>query len=421
MKPYCIISLFTVLCFHAYTQQLDDSFSRDGIWILRNPEMTSSQIVDYKLTTDHKLIVLHQSEIKRSITRLLPDGQRDEQFSFDYQLFDNAGTTPVAISTTADNDIVVLANLWNGTTWVINIHTFDAMGELNTQFGQNGSYIKSLTKDQYDNYGQYLYTTANDDIVVVAKINDFSVSTTEHNIATLRLSKYGKTISQGVYANRCQQINSAAMQDDYLLLAYSETQEDELDQTTRVASWQTDQSYHQELHCLSSEEEFSATDQIELSKNNFYIAQIISDAEALYRIGKYDLNGNRDTSFTDNGHIGGDSDIFNSRFVVTPSGEIFVVSMSLDNEFDIHIKKLNVDGTIDDVFGTHGIATIRLNNPVEQLHKIRLDTQNRLYISGNMAVGGNSFGFIARVKPDVLQLKKQKLDDFISTLFTKGE
>ena len=107
--------------------------------------------------------------------------------------------------------------------------------------------------------------------------------------------------------------------------------------------------------------------------------------------------------------------------MVGENGEVFVVSKSLDNDFEILIKKLNSDGSMDDTFGVDGIASLALRYPITVLDKLQIDPKNLLYIAGDMSIEGSSYGFITRVKTDVLQLKKQKLDNFINNLFVTQE
>jgi len=100
-------------------------------------------------------------------------------------------------------------------------------------------------------------------------------------------------------------------------------------------------------------------------------------------------------------------------------GEVFIVSTSMDSNFEILIKKLSSNGDVDISFGDEGMASIVLRYPIKDLTKIRLDQDNGLYVSGNMNIAGDSYGFITRLKLNVRQLKKEKLDKFLDKLFVK--
>ena len=402
-------------------QQIDGEFARDGLFLFKELGMDSSQIVDYNLTKNGEVYALYESDINRNLIRLLKNGHRDVTFNFTSDILNNEGTTPVAMSATANGNLVVLSNLWNGFSWMIHINEFYETGELNPNFGNGGIYTKSILDNTDDNFGQYLHTSPNGEIVVVAKVNDFSVSTSDEKIAILKLSEEGKTLSSDLYANRCFKLDCSAMQDDYLLLAYSGTTENEIDQATYLAGLTSEKMESQNVHCLSTDGDYETIDHIEVKKSAVYISQLKINAEALYLVRKYDLDGNLDESFKDDGRIDSNADLYNSNFVVGENGEVFVVSKSLDNDFEILIKKLNSDGNMDDTFGVDGIASLALRYPITVLDKLQIDPKNLLYISGDMSIEGSSYGFITRVKTDVLQLKKQKLDKFINNLFVTQE
>lgn len=404
-------------CYSISGQQIDQEFARDGLFLFKDLEMDSSQLIDYHLTEKGEIYALYESDIKRNLIRLLKNGHKDITFNFTSDILNSEGTTPVAMSATSDGNLVVLSNLWNGFSWMIHINEFNETGALNPDFGRGGIYTKSILDNSDDNFGQYLYTSPRGEIVVIAKINDFSVSTTEEKIAILKLSEEGKTLSSDLYANRCYKLDCSAMQDDYLLLAYSGSTDDEIDRATYLAGLTGDKMESQNLHCLSTDGDYETIDHIQVKNSSVYISQLKISAEALYPVRKYDLNGNPDDSFKDIGRIDGTADLYTTNFVVGAQGEVFVVSKSMDDDFEILIKKLNSDGQVDGTFGTDGFATLTLRYPITELNKLQIDPENLLYIAGDMTIEGNSYGFITRVKTDVLQLKRQKLDKFINTLF----
>ncbi len=419
MKIYLLSFLFCVICYPLFGQQIDVEFSRDGLYLFKQLGMSSSEIIDYNLTDDGELYVLYESDINRNLIRLHKNGQKDLAFNFTSAILNNEGTTPVAMSSTEDGNVVVLSNLWNGFSWMIHINKFFENGALNQNFGRRGIYTKSILDNTDDNFGKYLYTSSNGEIVVVAKINDFTVSVTDEKIAILKLSREGRTLSSDLYANSCFQLNSSAMQDDYLLLAYSGTAENETNYATYLAGLDSERMESQNVHCLSTDGNYETIDHIVLTKSAVYISQLKINAEALYLIRKYDLNGNLDQTFRDTGEIDGDADLYDSNFIVGEEGELFVVSKSLNDDAEVFIKKLNSDGTIDETFGINGIASIVFRYPIIELSKIQIDKENKLYIAGDMAIEGSSYSFITRIDTKILQLKKEKLDKFIRSLFVK--
>ncbi len=412
--------LLCTICYHLCAQQVDVKFSRNGLYLFKELGMESSQIIDYNLTDQGQLYVLYESDIHRRLIRLQEDGTEDDSFKFTSVILDNEGTSPVAMSATEEGTVVVLSNLWNGLNWMIHINEFFENGKLNPNFGRRGIYTKSILNNADDNFGQYLHTSPNGEIIVVAKINDFSVSTTDEKIAILKLSRDGRTLSSDLYANRCYKLDSSAMQDDYLLLAYSSGTTPTVPvQASYLAGVDSEQMVSQKVHCLSTGENFETIDHIVVTHSAVYISHLKLNAEALYLIRKYDLDGNLDETFADTGEVHGSADLYDSSFVVGDKGELYVVSKSLHDDYELLIKKLNNDGSIDETFGENGIASIAMRYPIIALNKIQFDGKNLLYVAGDMAIEGNTFGFVTKIKTDVLQLKKEKLDKFIRTLFVK--
>jgi len=421
MKINFFTLLLCTLCIPISAQQIDEKFARNGLCLFKELGMNTSRIIDYNLTDNGELYVLHLSDDNGNLIRLLKNGQKDATFNFTSAILNNEGTTPVAMSATPYGTVVVLSNLWNGLSWMIHINEFFEDGTLNTQFGRGGIYTKSILDNSDDNFGQFLYTSPNGEIVVVAKINDFSVSTTEEKIAILKLSSEGRTLSSDLYANHCYRLDSSAMRDDYLFLAYSGSTENEVDHATYLAGLSSERMERQNIHCLSVEGDYETIDHIVLTDAAVYISQIKTNSEALYLINKYDVDGNQDKTFRDIGQVDGNADLYDSNFVVNKKGELFVVSKSLNDDAEILIKKLKNDGTIDETFGVDGIASIMLRHPTITLGKMQIDENDLLYIAGEMSIDGNPYGFITRIDTSVMLLKREKLDKFIRNLFVKRE
>ncbi|WP_299213649.1 hypothetical protein [uncultured Aquimarina sp.] len=419
MRIYHLFIFFYCLLTSCYAQQIDTEFSRNGLLLFKELGMVSSHIIDFDVIEEDKINVLYEADARKTLVRLYKNGTKDINFDITSTNLDNQNTIPVAMSSKSDGSILVLSNFWSGHSWMISINGFYEDGSINNEFGSSGVYKKNILDNLDDNYGQYIYASSSDEIIVVAKVRGFNPSKKEEKIAILKLSDIGETLSSSLYDDHHFTLNCSAMEDDYLLLGYSESVDNGEEQSTYLAGFDSNQMASDNLYCLTIEEDYQSFDHIVFSNSKLYTSQIENETEGVYRIRKYGEKGNLDTSFFDSGKMGYSTDIYNTDFVVNEKGEVFVISKSLDSEFEILIKKLLSNGDVDSDYGVDGVASILLKYPILDLHKIRLDEKNELYISGAVGIDGDSYGFITKIKLNVQQLKREKLEKFLGNLFTK--
>lgn len=317
--------------------------------------------------------------------------------------------------------MLVLSNFWNGHSWMVSVNEFYEDGMMNVGFGSSGFYKKNIMDNFDDNYGQYIHASSTDEIIVVAKVQHFNINsaTKKEKIGILKLSGVGETLSAGLYDDHDFTLNCSAMDNDQLLLAYSESIDDGKEQATYLASLDSDQMAYNKLDCITIEENYQSFDQIILCNEKLYTSQMEDDSEGVYHIRKYDVDGTRDTSFYDSGKMSYSADIYNTNFVVNKKGEVFIISTSLDNELEILIKKLLDTGEVDPSYGINGETAIYLKYPILDLGKMHLDDKDELYVSGSMRIDGGSYGFISKLKLNIQQLKREKLEKFLDNLFKK--
>ncbi|WP_299257416.1 hypothetical protein [uncultured Aquimarina sp.] len=419
MRIYYLPIFFYYLITSCYAQQIDTDFSRNGLFLFKELGMVSSHIIDFDVIEENKINVLYEADTKKNLVRLYKNGTKDIKFNITSSNLDNQNTIPVAMSAKSDGSILVLSNFWNGHSWMISINGFYEDGSVDNRFGHGGVYKKNILDNLEDNYGQYIYASSSDEIIVVAKVRGSSISKEEEKIAILKLSDIGETLSSSLYDDHHFTLNCSAMENNYLLLGYSESVDNGEEQSTYLAGFDSSQMASNNLYCLTIEEDYQSFDHIVLSNSKLYTSQIENETEGVYRIRKYGEKGNLDVSFFDSGKMGYNTDIYNTDFVVNEEGEVFVISKSLDSEFEILIKRLLSNGDIDIDYGVNGVASIFLKYPIIDLHKIRLDKKSKLYISGAVGIDGDSYGFIAKLKLNVQQIKREKLEKFLDNLFTK--
>ncbi|MBQ4820444.1 hypothetical protein [Aquimarina sp. MMG016] len=417
-----IHSLIAFCCWlsYSYSQQIDANFSRNGLLVFKELGMVSSHVIDFDVLEENKINVLYESDAKKKLVRLHNNGAKDIEFNITRGNLDNENTIPVAISSKLDGGVLVLSNLWDRNKWMVSISNFYENGSIDEGFGSRGVYKKNILNNLDDNYGQHIYVSSKDEIIVVAKVREFNPIQQNEKIAILKVSDVGETLFSNVYDDHYFTLNCSTMKDDHLLLAYSESIDNGLEQSTYLVGLDSDQMTSNNLDCFIMDEDYQSFDHIVAANMSLYTSYIQDPSDNLYQVRKYNSSGNLDESFNDSGEMSFSADIYNSEFVVNDVGEVFVVSTSLDNEFEILIKKILNDGSPDITFGDNGEASVFLKYPIIDLNKIRLAEKNGLYVSGAMRIEGDSYGFIARFKLNLAQqLKKERLEKFLDGLFSK--
>jgi len=419
LKLYCCTVLFfSVVKNHA--QQIDTEFSRNGLLVFKELKMGTSTIVDFELSEEGKIHVLYECDGAKHLVRYHKKGSKDILFNVTERDLNNQNTVPVGIRSKSDGRILVLSNFWNGKRWMISISEFFENGTINTAFGEKGVFKENVWNGLDDNYGQYIYASSKDEIIVIAQIDQSNLSEKNSKIGVLKISELGKPISSNLYDDHFFTLNCSTMENDYLLLAYSESVGDGVEKATYLAGMDSDEMITSNLNCQIIEEDYQAFDKIVLLDNELYASQIGSDIEGLYYVNKYDVNGNLDLSFADDGKMSFSTDVYHADFVVNKKGEVFVISTSLHHDYEILIKKLLPNGKTDLDFGEKGTASIFLKYPIIDLNKIKLTTKDELFISGSMRVEGDSYGFITKLNLNIQQVKKRaQIEHFINNLFVQ--
>ncbi|KAA1245809.1 hypothetical protein [Aquimarina sp. RZ0] len=409
---FCVIS--------SYGQKIDISFGRNGLLVFKELGMVSSNIVDFEILEDDRINVFFESDAKRYLMRLNQKGIKKTIFEIDDYVFDNQYVTPISIRTKPDGGIFVLSNRWNGNNWVIVINSFLENGEIDQNFGNEGVYEKNILDNEDNNYGERIYISSKDEIIVVAKVSRPNGLQETENIAILKVSEFGTTLSSELYNENFFSFSCSTMNNDRLLLAYSESFDNGVERSTYLVDFDSEEMISNNLDCLNIESEYQSFNQLVATGDDLYVSNIQSDMDNLYTIRRYDVSGGIEDSFINSVQIDFNADIYNTDFVVDDKGETFIVSASLESEKEILIKKLGSDGKTDKSFGSDGVAAMSLKYPIEGIDKIRLDAKGGMYVSGKMAIMGSSFGFITKLKLNVQELKKEQLEKFMDELFKKG-
>lgn len=420
MKTNFLIAFFCCLFFDISAQTIDPNFFRTGVRVFKQVGMESSNIVDFDVLEEGRMNVLYASEGQKHLVRLQKDGFDNVTFKTQDSNLGDKYTIPVAIASMTDGSVLVLSNIWNGFSWMVAINKFYDDGTIDQSFGRSGLYKEKIVGGLEDNYAKHMYISLQNEIIIVAKVNQFDLSKEKERIAILKVSDIGTTLFSDLYDDQDFTLNCAAMDSNRLLLGYSESLDDGQDQATYLVGLDSESMQSNSMDCFSIEAGYQSFDHLVFTDDALYASYIQSDIDNLYSIRKYNSQGLLDESFRTSGVMHFDADIYATDFVANKKGEVFVVSLSLDSRKEMLIKKLLPDGGEDTEFGINGVATISLNYPISELNKIQLDTDHGLFISGSCDIEGSSYGFITKLKLNVEKVKKEKLDKFLDNLFVNN-
>lgn len=107
---------------------------------------------------------------------------------------------------------------------------------------------------------------------------------------------------------------------------------------------------------------------------------------------RYNSDGSIDNSFNTNGifqQLTGNECEANA-VLIQPDGKIIAAGYSKNStpDFDFLLIRLNVDGTVDNSFGTGGIVTTDFNNANNAINAIQMQTDGKLVVAGYCTISG---------------------------------
>lgn len=435
MKTNFFLYIWCCFGLTVYAQKIDASFARNGLYVFKGTNMPSSSVIDFNLLENNQVNILLGSEEKTFLIKLNPNGTYQRIFNttpvaiqnnidaldLNHELEDQM-IIPKAIYTAPNGSILMLSNKWKENNWITSVNKYLENGSLDTSFGSMGQYENNFSANQDDYLSKNMYVSSQDEIIVVTRVLHFENQKEVEKIAIQKISELGIAKSTKYYDNNHFKLNCSTMLDDQLFIGYSEpVEEKDKSVASYIVKSNDKDSIPDPVARLSIDTEDQYFRNIIVTNSNIYASNIQSEIDNLYVVHKYDSNGSPDASYKNSGEIDFDADIYSADFVVNQQNEVFIISTSWSNEQEIFIKKLLSNGEIDHTFGSDGIAKISLNYPVAKLGKVRLDTNGALYISGDMSIWGSTFGFIAKLKLNVLTFKNKKLEAFIDEVLKPKE
>jgi uncharacterized delta-60 repeat protein len=103
------------------------------------------------------------------------------------------------------------------------------------------------------------------------------------------------------------------------------------------------------------------------------------DADGNAKLFGYNQDGSPDTTFGNQGSVAAGS-IFGPKLVEEPDGRLLLYGESSDASEDAQVTRFNVNGSIDQMFGTNGTAILNDADATAPVQPLAVDSSNRILV-----------------------------------------
>ncbi|MCK4663705.1 MAG: T9SS type A sorting domain-containing protein [Bacteroidales bacterium] len=424
MKKYTLIILTLLTTINVFTQtpgSLDLSFGDAGI-VITDLSNYSDFVYSMAIQTDGKIVVTGESyngeNTDFSLVRYNTDGTLDNTFGTDGIVttdINNLNDETRAIAIQTDGKIVVTGISSNGTDYDIAVIRYNSDGTLDNTFGTNGIVITPVgeyydwpyavaiqTDGKIVVTGNIYITYYNSDIIVIRYNTDgtldnsfgaegkviTAVSSTDDNASAVAVQTDGKIVTAGSSGT------------DFAVLRYNTN--GTLDNTF-------------------------GTNGIIITDNGFARAIILQTdgkivtaggSDADFAVVRYNTDGTLDNTFGTNGIVRTDiNDKSNYAWAVAiqTNGKIVTAGYSYNDDMntDFALVRYNINGTLDNTFGTDGIVTTDIENYSNQVRAVAIQNDGKIVVAGTLFYEPSDFA-LARYAGDPVGINEHIIDKKIS-------
>ncbi|WP_165872175.1 T9SS type A sorting domain-containing protein [Tenacibaculum sp. M341] len=284
----------SVLIKYLLDGSIDASFADNGVYIIDHEDDNGVEV----FTDASESIYLYANVINQKLFKLTSQGALDVSFGVNGELAvsnDSENFSPNDV-TLVNDGIIVASSVNLNTDFISKIKKFDLDGNLDTSFGTNGEATSTI------DIIRYVSSVSNNDFFISGRMADDTRKIIRYN------SDGSITTS---FANNGEILNSNTTIDNEL---------------------------------------------IKQINNNIYVLLFFEDLDGApsSKLFKYDLDGNIDTTFGDNGSIVFVSDYISS--IINYNNSLYLSSIKIP-EFSTNIYSYDFDGAVNTAFATNGVYT----------------------------------------------------------------
>jgi uncharacterized delta-60 repeat protein len=382
---------------------LDSTFGNNGI--ITTPIGNSDDIANSVVVQDNgKLIAAGYSDDDFAIVRYNINGTLDYSFGTNGIL-----TTPVGNSTDraysvnvqTDGKIILAGYSNNGSEAGIAVVRYNSRGNLDNTFGLNGI-VTTPVGTAYD-YAESIAIQDDGKIVIAGG----SYNGIVENFAAVRYSMNGKldnafgengTIITSIDSS-IGSAHSVAVQSDGKIVAAGDSYNGNNDVITLVrynVNGFKDNAFGKngivKTHIGNSVDEANS---IAIQDNDKIIVAGKSDngSNTDFAVVRYNNNGTLDNTFGTNGIVTtpiGNSDDYAKSVAIQSDGKTIAAGSSYNgNDRDFCVVRYNLDGTLDNTFGTSGIVTTPIGDSYDEAYAVDIQANGKIVAAGNSNNGND--------------------------------
>ncbi len=399
-----IVSVCLPLYMYAADGDLDISFGNNGV-ATTDFEDRDNYGNDVAIQNDGKIVVLGYSpgttKADLSMARYNSDGTLDDSFGSGGKVmtdFNNHGTVGKSVTLQNNGKIVVTGHTSDGTHMGVALARYNPDGSLDTSFNSDGKLTAFIGES--DSYGLDVIVDSHSKIVVAGRAYGASY----HNCALARFNadgtldtsfaSVGWTMADVGSASSCYalalqsdgKIVAVGSNNDFIIARYNN--DGTLDNTFGTNGMvSTDITNHGD----------TAKGVIIQNDGKIVIAGSSTNSDSYtdsMALARYNSDGTLDTSFGTEGivttYIEANYINFATDIVLQPDGKLIVSGYSwtlpIDGYVDVFIiARYNVDGSLDDTFGTNGIVQTHFGVAEDHAHALALQPDGDIVVVGETA------------------------------------
>ncbi|MGE5804639.1 MAG: DUF1573 domain-containing protein, partial [Ignavibacteria bacterium] len=390
---------------------LDNSFGIDGkvTTDLGNSGDIGTAVA---IQTDGKILVTGYSAISgihsnMALARYNSDGTIDTSLSASGRVINDMGDISLgnSIAVLSDNKILVAGYYNNGADNDFLVSRFNPNGTLDNTFPGGGNYTLNIAgSNDYANsvaiqsngkmlIGGYSFLAATNNDFTIVRINtDGSLDMSFDNV------DLDGVVRTDLNSNSNDQLNSLAVQEDGKIIAAGSSNNG-VNNDYAIVRHNSNGSLDNTFGSngivrtdFESSEDFGSTVLIQPDDGKIIIAGF-SYINSIYQLtlARYNSDGSLDDTFGTNGKVItnlGTSIALKSSAILQADGKI-VAGRNFNNNgnFDFALVRYNPDGTLDNTFGTDGIAVIDFERGLDVNFALAVQTDGKLIAAGTSSDG----------------------------------
>ncbi len=362
------------------------------------------------LQSDGKIVAAGDSNGDFAVNRYNEDGSLDDTFDSDGQVITAVGSgtdKAYGMAIQSDGKIVLAGYAHVGATDDFAVVRYNTDGSLDNTFDSDGIVTTNIAG--FDDYGSSIVIQADDKILVAG----YGLTGANSDFVVVRYNSDGSldntfdadgivTTSVGLSADEC---NGITLQSDgkIVVVGFSHDGTQTNFSTLRYnTDGSLDNTFYGDGSVVSpiagSDSEIMSV-AIQTDGRIVVGGRSYNGSDTDLAVGRYDTDGSFDNTFSGDGKVSVDiagEYEYGYSVNIQPDGKILFAGTTVNPDFDIALLRFNVNGTLDNTFGSSGIVVTDMETGDDFAYAIAFQPDGKILVAGFSAVSGDNNFAIAR-------------------------